>query len=427
MASATTPPRFFAAPPLRVALSIGLSLAVAWVAPDLAAAENDPQIQSPELQGWVEALGSESFHRRQEAARRLRDHAMQVDAGGEAVATALRTGLADASMEIRIASRRLLQAIELSHFDHQIDQLLNPRVPPDRITIAGWASFSEMTGTDFAARCLFSRLALRHHEILGAMESPLADDDPPAADLPDPYTLRSDDAVSWALVLLIDSHGRAFQPTGEFSKVTIALSNPSTGPNLHDSHDTAVLRRMISHWIGAHPGRGTLRQRILIAMRYACDQRAGELCDRVLADPDALPSSQVTAMLAAAVLQRPNLRSQLVARLSDDRTAHVWHLIATRQTKIRTQVRDVALALMVHLHQTDPREVGFKELQADPLLIFRDHSLGFASDEARTAAHQRAAKLFKRDPAEDRERIDSSPGPFKHESKVDSHSGIDAG
>jgi hypothetical protein len=166
------------------------------------------------------------------------------------------------------------------------------------------------------------------------------------------------------------------------------------GPNIGDSSDAVVVGRMISHWLGSGPSRGTVRQRILIAMRYSCDERASELCDQVLSDTQALPASQVTAMLAAVVLRRPNLRSQLAVRLADDRTAHVWQLISSRHTKIRTQVRDVALALMLHLDKIDPRQVGFDELQADPLLLFRDHSLGFANDDARAAAHQRGLAMI---------------------------------
>jgi hypothetical protein len=392
MAPATTPSRSFSAPAVLAVLAVCLSLPTAWAQSGPTAAENESSIQPGELQDWVHALSDESYHRRQAAADKLRERASQGGAVGEAVIAALRLGLENSSMETRIASERILQTLALSAFDDQIDQLLNPHVLPDGITMAGWKPFSEMAGSDFAARSLFSRIALRHDRFLRRMQLPAADDSFCDA-IPDPYTLRSDDAVSWALALLSDSRSDPLQQTNAFSKITVSLSNSAMGPKLRDANDATVLRRMISHWIGNHPRRGTTRQRILIAMRYSCDQRAGELCDQVLADPDALPTSQVTAMLAASAMQRPNLRPQLIARLSDERTAHVWQLIASRQTKIRTQVRDVALALLLRLHQTDPREAGFEELQADPLLIFRDHSLGFANDASRAAAHVKGLAL----------------------------------
>ena len=356
MASATTPSRSISASAVLAVGAICLSLPTAWAQTVPTATRNDPEIRSRELQDLVTALGEDSIHRRQAAARQLHERASQSGTAGEAAITALRRGLENSSMEIRLASERILQSLALSDFDHQIDQLLNPHVPPDGIAMAGWTAFSEMAGNDFAARSLFSRIAMRHDEFLRAMQSPSSEDsfrDP----FPDPYTLHSDDAVSWALALLSDSRTNPLQASHAFSKITVSLSNSAMGPDLRDANDAAVLRRMISHWIGTHPRQATARQRILIAMRYSCRQRAGELCDHVLVDQDASPTDQVAAMLAAAVLQRPKLRSQLIARLSDDSTAHVWQLIASRKTKIRTQVRDVAMALLLHLHRIDPREV----------------------------------------------------------------------
>lgn len=396
MAPATTPPRSLSAPAVLAVLAVCLSFSAARAQTGPSVAQNDLASHSREVQDWVDALSDESFHRRQAAAYKLRERASQDGAAGEAAIAALRLGREHSSMETRIASERILQSLALSVFDEQIEQLLNPHVLPDGIAMAGWKPFSEMAGSDFAARSLFSRIAVRHDRILRAMESPSTDASL-CETLPDPYTLRSDDAVAWALALLYDSHSRPLQPTDAFSKITVSLSNSSMGPNLRDANDAAVLRRMIGHWIGNHPRRESTRQRILIAMRYSCEQRAGQLCDQVLADSDALPTSQVTAMLAAAVLKRPSLRPQLIARLSDDRTAHVWQLIASRQTKIRTQVRDVALALLLRLHQIDPREAGFDELQADPLLIYRDHSLGFADDASRAAAHANGLALIGQD------------------------------
>ena len=78
------------------------------------------------------------------------------------------------------------------------------------------------------------------------------------------------------------------------------------------------------------------------------------------------------------------------ARLEDDRVAHGWQMIPSQKTRIRTEVRDVALAVLLHHHGVDPRSVGFEQLQADPLLLYRDHSLGFADQAARSDCRRRA-------------------------------------
>ncbi len=168
-----------------------------------------------------------------------------------------------------------------------------------------------------------------------------------------------------------------------------SLSHSGLGPSRAAGGDMLVIQRLVDQWIVVHPNVGSVRDRLLVAMRYQCQSRAAELSQRTLADNTAGASALATAMLCANVLGQDDLRQQLIARLDDDRTAHIWQLIASRKTKIRTQVRDVALALLLHDRGIDPRHVGFIELQADPLLLFRDHSLGFADDPSREAAHQK--------------------------------------
>lgn len=133
-------------------------------------------------------------------------------------------------------------------------------------------------------------------------------------------------------------------------------------------------------------------------MRYGCHDRAKELCRGVFADLDAPPATQVMAMLCASAIDMSDSEALLRSRLTDQRTAHVWQLIISRKVKIRTQVRDVALALLLHQRGIDPRTVGFNELQADPLLIFRDQSLGFPDDQSRQLTHRQGMEQL--DPIE---------------------------
>ncbi|MFK8115422.1 MAG: hypothetical protein AB8B91_24710, partial [Rubripirellula sp.] len=135
-------------------------------------------------------------------------------------------------------------------------------------------------------------------------------------------------------------------------------------------------------------------ERLLASMRYQCRVLVSELCDGVFQDPQSPAATQVTALLCAAAIGRNDIELQARNKLQDERTAHVWQLIAARKTKIRTQVRDVALALLLQHHGIDPRKAGFTELQADPLLVFRDHSLGFADEEARQRALTEAFRLL---------------------------------
>lgn len=353
----------------------------------------------------VNELGSDSYHKRRSADEKLR-HRLATDSLRSQTTDALRAGLKHPSLEIRLASDRLLRHHQAESFAAQVEKLLNPRVAPDSIRLAGWKRYSETAGTDHAARSLFAKLASSHGQALRALDR---DATAELLNRFNPYQVARDDLVTWALVLMIEPND-VKTPQSITYRTAMALSNSALGPKTSGRIEDIVLRRMIDHWIGRNRSDVSARDRLRIAMRFSCHRRARELHDEVFADSDASPSSQVIAMLCAAVLEsrhqesdgieqrgleRLGLDSVLRDRLDDRRTAHVWQLIASRQTKIRTQVRDVALALLLHRQGIDPRQVGFEELQADPVMLFRDHSLGFADEVQRTLAHARGKELLR--------------------------------
>lgn len=206
----------------------------------------------------------------------------------------------------------------------------------------------------------------------------------------DPYRLTNNDAVRWALLLFCDSSNVDLRRPDLTSRILQSLTHSGLGPTQTSPGDQRVLGQLIDHWITTHPEAGTLRSQLIVAMRYERPTLAHALIDKAFHDNASPAASQATAMLCATVLGGKDVRSQLTRRLYDQRTAHVWQLIPSRKTKIQTEVRDVAMALLLHHNGIDPRSVGYVELQADPLMLFRDHSLGFADNQEREAAHAKA-------------------------------------
>ena len=297
-------------------------------------------------------------------------------------------------MEVRAASRRLLNEMQLARRDGQLERLMNPRCPADTIAIAGWSMFCRIAGDDMHARRLFSRLSQRHPDALNRLDrNEHPEGQPPLCGL-DPWRMSADDTAGWALLLLSES-GRCKDRNRTFnSRLGTALSCSPMGPSVNGRADARVLQRLIDHWLRIPAERHAQRDRLLIAMRYGCHAAAAELCGQVLNDRTAAPSTEVTALLAAGALHRSDLELQAMARLHDSRTAHVWQLIASRKVKIRTQVRDVALAVLLHHRGIDPRQAGYRDLQADPSLIYRDHSLGFPDTSARREAQATSVNLL---------------------------------
>ena len=340
------------------------------------------------IQDRIEELGNDSYLVRKSAARSLSD-----SRHGARVREMLVDALRHESLEVRHQSFAILQQFELQAFEEQLARLSDASCSSEEISLPSWKRFSAIAGNDRAARNLFAQIVRRFGNELRKVDRENRIENLETEF--DPYRIPNGNPLRWSVLLMCDQSGVNHGVSDLSHRVVIALCNSGLGPKTKTSDEQTVIRRLIRHWIDTHSHVGTPREHLLIAMRFGCRDQADEICSQVFANDNASPSAQVTAMLVASVLRRSDLSSQLEIRLEDDRTAHVWQLIASQKTKIRTQIRDVALALMLHQHGIDPRQAGFDELQADPLLVFRDHSLGFPNEELRRTSVTRARELLK--------------------------------
>ena len=376
---------------MRLFKSLALVIAISC---GQACSANEPPNTIADL---ISRLDHDSFLTREKARQQLIQIALEVGTDD------LRRGLTHEAMEVRLATREIIHAVQQKTAEQQLAKFTNPNVPARQLKSHGWLRFSSSAGTDMHARRTFAALARRHP--LFSRGTPIVGQDGEA--IVDPFRLSGDDSDRWTILLSEHITSNRDQPSArvvtQSARIAMALSNPSLGPKLPSRRhpSTTVIERLISTWLQeSNPAHHCPRTRLMIAARYHCDDRAIEICERVFADTRSSPSSVVTAMLVATKLNpgeidHVNTIDHVIANYTaDTRTAHVWQVIADRKTKIRTQVRDVAMALMLHRQNLDPRTFGFEHLEADPLLGFRDHSLGFADEPSRQATLDRAAKVL---------------------------------
>ena len=354
-----------------------------------------------EVEACVSQLDDNSYVAREDAKARL------LECGDtDKVLIALRRALTHERMEVRESAKQLLAQVIGQQREKELRNL-QASARPKSIELDGWNLFASLAGTDHASRKLFAEITRRHPSQLWLLEQlgrPASQRErelilgtPVARSLGqtvDPFYLPSQDAVGWALLLCFDSPKTHRVLPNLSARITQALAQSGVGPRIDDESDAAVIQRLIGQWIERQPRNSSRRDRLIISMHYRCDEQARRICQRVFADNHSTPAEQATAMLCASVLQMPDLERQLWQRIDDKRTAHVWQLIASRKTKIRTQVSDVAMALLLFQRGIDPRTVGYSELQADPLVVFRERSLGFSSETERQNAYADAAKLL---------------------------------
>lgn len=335
-------------------------------------------------------LANESFREREIAQRKLRRLASQDLTVRQQVMTALQQAAIEPDLECRIAAQRLLEDIEQDAFDHQVASLANLGLSPRQIDLPGWDAFMRLAGDDHHARTVFATLVRRFQKLLTH-----PDHQRRVVTSLDLYQIAPDDKTTWILVL-----GSATQDDSPLSKafttkLASLLAHSTIAPTVASDSSSVVLKRLIGRWIERNETTVAARQRLRIAMRYKCFETARMVCNAVFENADAPASSHVAALLCGSAVDLDSIDTRLQHALTDERVSHVWQMVVSRETKIRTQVRDVALALLLHREGIDPRSVGFSDLQADPIVVYREHSLGFALDADRAEAFRNATALLK--------------------------------
>lgn len=315
------------------------------------------------------------------------------------VLAALRRGRQNQSVEVRVAAKRLMDELAFAYREKQLMLLVDKRCPADSILIPSWRRFAKIVGEDVDARHFFAKLLRQHGALMeGYFEGTDAKKKCRIAYL-DPWKIPSGNTLDWALLLFLETDHAAGRKLGCNSRLTTALSSSAMGPTADRRH--VVLKRLIEHWLGQQLNSAATRDFLLIAMRYDCHAVATELCEKVWADQGASPATQVTALLVANALDAVDIKVRAAERLSDDRTALVWQARGSKPSRIQTQVADVARVILLHHKGIDPRLAGHHVLQADRLLVFCDHSLGFPDQKSREASWQISEEWLQSDVGDD--------------------------
>ena len=353
------------------------------------------------IQQWIKLLGHDSYRTRDKASReliRLAEHS----ATRLSVIDALQHAAKHESFEVRAATKEIQNEILDRSRERQIQELLTPGLAAEAIQLPGWKVYSQLAGKDLVARRLFVELQNRYPNVMRVLEGwsqPRTGDQSGSSNFRtlnswlDPYNTPTEAHGRWALVLCFDICSPQSRVPNRSGRVSLALCQNAIGPKLGTDSNSIVVRRMIGNWID---GQRTSfdRELLMIAMKFGCSDQTNKICERIFADVLAPPSEQTLALLAASKLDRTDLEQEILLRIDNDRVAHVWQLIASRKKKIRTQVRDVAMALLLRSRGIDPRDVGFTELQADQVTIYREHSLGFSDEDTRRKAYHLAAEAM---------------------------------
>lgn len=352
-----------------VAIAAGCS-AAAWV---MAAPPDD----------WVQQLGSDSYAQR----RRARSELLTA---GQDAREALERGRDAADLEIRKQSAAILSELQHGRFETELRRMQTATAAGQHYQLPGWSEFRDLVGDDRQTRTLFVAMTRHFRQPLAQLSSGSLDKTTALQGLQ--HQTADLDPVAWGLLLLLN------QQPGDGTcllnhHVRESLNQARVRSALQASAHAVVLRRLVARALDQQVDRSADRTWMRIAVQWDCRPQAVALARRATRPGHgASPACTATGLAVLTRFAPHDARPLLLQAIDDQRTCQVWQIVAASRRRLQTQVSDVSLAMLLYLEGVDPRSVGFADLQADPLTIYSEHTLGFEDDAKRRAAFESARR-----------------------------------
>ena len=349
------------------------------------AAEDPPQqasqssIPDGSTSQLIQRLGDPSFLVRERATRDL-------TARGAQVQKELERALLNPDLEIRMRAHRILIKSLESAFAAKLEAF---------ISLPGWKQYRKSIGNDRNARKLFAEMVRRESELLTALENGkelepiflkrLMELRPGSTN--DPFKRsRQAQPETLAALLLVATETKLLTNTTILSQIYSVLNYSSTKQMVHGSQYSTIIMKMMSQFVLKKTNRTSHYYAVMLTLNYDMKTTGLTLGRRLLKDQ---PASYTTTQYAAiAVARFGDLAdiSTLEPHLKNVSVCHTWSNPKVKPGVIKTQVRDVILALLIHMTKQDHKDYGFELLRESPTTLFHTYTCGFTDQEKREEA-----------------------------------------
>ena len=360
------------------------------VAPGSITAADPPTPASREVTTGqlIEQLGHTSFAIREKAARTLASRGIQAQ-------KELKQALLNPDLEIRMRAHRILLKSLQSEFAAKIAAFISDVDGKQEHDLPGWKQFRETMGNDRNTRQLFADMVRRESELLESFDKAInlqATFIKRLTELrPGSTTFQSSGSrqahpATLAVVLLVVTESNIAANASVFSQVYNLLNSSATRQIVKGSRHNAIIMKMMSRLVLKKNITTISYYSVMLALNYDMKETGLVLGRRMLKAPT--PSYTTTQYAAIAVARFGSAADipLLAPHLKNVSVCHTWSNPQVQPGVIKTQVRDVVLALLIHLTKQDHKEYGFELLRTSPTTLFHTYTCGFTEEEKREAA-----------------------------------------
>ncbi len=364
-----------------VAGSVMLISAGVVRADDEAPAPDDKKIHAQAVE-LINQLGDDEFSIRERATDSL------VKLGLPALG-ALEEGCKHADREIRFRCERILVIVRESDFQRRLDAFAAGRDDEKEYTLPGWNKFRTMVGDDREARKLFVQMQKAEAETLRSVEDGAKAASQAlnnrAVQLQQSMNLfryqLSLGNVATMLFLAADDEVTIGAQTG--SAMYSFCYQQSFRNAMQGGESQKMLSKLLGGWIRRSED-WSAYQGMIMAMQYGLKDGLVPAEKALKANANQQPHVRQYSILTIARFGDES-HMPLLEGVLEDKTV-VSRRTINKTQQFETQVRDIALATLLHLTKQDHKEYGFPSIQPNAQYVFNPSTLGFNDEEERTKA-----------------------------------------
>jgi len=350
---------------------------------------------------WVRQLGDLQFKVRQHAKESLM-------ARGSDAKDALLAGLQSEDPQVRRSCRRILADVLESDYERRLQAFIANKDPQADHQLPGWDRFRQLVGDSPVERELFIDMQREERGLLASAEAgPGA-----AAD-----ALRLRFRQIYQLMNQRNSGARRIPAVGSIAGLLFTASDESLKlpPELigHSYWSSLVqqqtfqkpllegerresLRKLLGAWLVADSGLALLQQKLMLAVQHQLPQ--GLVLALAAVENKAVHANYRAYAITAVGSLGGKEYAHMLIRLLEDKSECVRRAIRVngKQQIMAIELRDVALAWLIHLTKQDLASYGLKNAKAafdrfdkNPRSSVSVSSLGFESTDARDAGFKK--------------------------------------
>ncbi|MFP6650068.1 MAG: hypothetical protein VB817_11430 [Pirellulaceae bacterium] len=353
----------------------------------LAADEPPTQQQITEL---VKQLGNDSYRIREQAQQKL----LEI---GLLARKALVSGLKNPDLEIRLRARRLLAQVVEEEFEGRLAAFIADVNGTKDHDLPGWKRYRDSVGNTRMARSLFVAMIREEMALLQAFETgtQLEKTFSDRVRALQPYSSinsngpRVASSSSLATMLFLSGQPELTLDQITHQQIFSLLRYTGTQNVVKGSPYSGLLFDMLGGWIQKlDKEQPTAYYPLMIALNYDMKDVGFEIAKKRLGNTTTSSSAQQYAIMAIARFGTARDIDLLVPQLQNSAVCHTWSNPQIKKGVIKTQVRDVALVMMLEMTKQNHQQYGFTLLQRNPTTVFHGYTCGFVDESQRDKALQ---------------------------------------